>query len=203
LYILRHENAEAERDMLYVIFWPQATTWNDDAESAVRQNRVTFMRYEALRFGALQNSYVRRYLTQICHQTMALVAPEHARRIVWGLEDEQDQESDDNDDSDRMGVYEVAKTKEQDEGVDSKAGFVVGFLGRILYLALIRAAQYHYGPDQPTHRTASSVDPSWLRSFLVYGNCAVGFVTVSYTAPFKHTRTLSEAKQGIQLDDYM
>jgi hypothetical protein len=127
LYILRHENAEAERDILYVIFWPQATTWNDDAESAVRQNRVTFMRYEALDFGALHNSYVRRYLTQICHQTMALVAPEHARRIVWGLEDEQDQESDDDDDDDRMGVYEVAKTKEQDEGVDSKAGFVVGF----------------------------------------------------------------------------
>jgi hypothetical protein len=117
--------------MLYVIFWPQATTWNDDAESAVRQNRVTFMRYEDSHFGTSQKSHVRRYLTQICHQTMALVAPEHARQIVWRPEDEQDRESDDDDDSDRMGVYVVAKTKEQDEGVDSKSGFVVGFRSRI------------------------------------------------------------------------
>ncbi|KAK0217804.1 hypothetical protein IW262DRAFT_1093615 [Armillaria fumosa] len=31
-------------ERLFVIYWPEDTTWNDDAISAVKRNRVTFMR---------------------------------------------------------------------------------------------------------------------------------------------------------------
>ena len=29
---------------LYVIYWPEETTWDDNAVSSVKRNRVTFMR---------------------------------------------------------------------------------------------------------------------------------------------------------------
>jgi hypothetical protein len=39
LYILR------DAEQIFVIYWPEPSTWNDDAVSSVRRNRVTFMRY--------------------------------------------------------------------------------------------------------------------------------------------------------------
>jgi hypothetical protein len=30
----------------YVLYWPEDTTWNDQAVSTVQRNRVTFMRYD-------------------------------------------------------------------------------------------------------------------------------------------------------------
>jgi hypothetical protein len=59
---------------------------------------------------------------------MALVDANHASRIVWGAGDEAEimnTDGEDDDDSDRMFSFEVAKTKEQDEGVDSRPGFTV------------------------------------------------------------------------------
>lgn len=32
--------------VIYVIYWPQDTTWDDCAISSVARNRVTFMRYD-------------------------------------------------------------------------------------------------------------------------------------------------------------
>ena len=43
LYIVRSFNGTAD-EQLYVLYWPQDTTWNDSALSSVRRNRVTFMR---------------------------------------------------------------------------------------------------------------------------------------------------------------
>ena len=40
LYMLRMEAQE----VIYVIYWPEDSTWNDDASLAVQKNRVTFMR---------------------------------------------------------------------------------------------------------------------------------------------------------------
>jgi hypothetical protein len=56
---------------------------------------------------------------------MAMIAPEHASQIVWKTENEPDDTEMDEDDSDRMFSFEVAKTKEQDEGVIAKTGFNV------------------------------------------------------------------------------
>jgi hypothetical protein len=44
LYLLRSLDITGELGKLYVLYWPQSSTWNDNAESSVRRNRVTFMR---------------------------------------------------------------------------------------------------------------------------------------------------------------
>lgn len=47
LYFLRSPT----HSVIYVIYWPQDTTWDDTAISSVVRNRVTFMR-----FGLLHNT---------------------------------------------------------------------------------------------------------------------------------------------------
>jgi hypothetical protein len=32
----------------YLIYWPEYTTWDDDATSTIKRNRVTFMRYPCI-----------------------------------------------------------------------------------------------------------------------------------------------------------
>lgn len=36
----------------YVIYWPEPSTWDDDALDGVRRNRVTFMRFELFGYDA-------------------------------------------------------------------------------------------------------------------------------------------------------
>jgi hypothetical protein len=128
LYILRYPGGQSKQEMLYVIYWPQKTTWNDDAESSIRRNRVTFMRCRfQVHMHCITTLIHDRYLTKISHQAMALAAPEHASRIIWKSEDDVDDMNvdDDEDEADRMFSFEVSKTKEQDENVTAKSGFVV------------------------------------------------------------------------------
>lgn len=44
LYVVRSFVSTAE-EQAYVLYWPEDTTWNDQAASTVQRNRVTFMRY--------------------------------------------------------------------------------------------------------------------------------------------------------------
>jgi hypothetical protein len=44
LYLVRSVNAAATGEQLFAVYWPEDTTWNDDAMSSVRRNRITFMR---------------------------------------------------------------------------------------------------------------------------------------------------------------
>lgn len=44
LYLVRSFSMTTTDEQLYVVYWPEDTTWDDDAVSAVRRNRVTFMR---------------------------------------------------------------------------------------------------------------------------------------------------------------
>ncbi|KAF8518309.1 hypothetical protein JB92DRAFT_3113054 [Gautieria morchelliformis] len=71
LYIfeaLSEADADADADAakhFYVVYWPEDTTWDDDAMPSVTNNRVTFIRY----------------LTKIADQILALVSSEHAREL--------------------------------------------------------------------------------------------------------------------------
>ncbi|KAJ6620561.1 hypothetical protein B0H10DRAFT_2188402 [Mycena sp. CBHHK59/15] len=107
LYVLRSPEPVVPEE-IFVIYWPEATTWNDDAISSVRRNRVTFMRY----------------LTKITDQVTCLISPEHARAIVWNDEAE-DIPMDIDEESDRLFTFEVAKTNEQDENVVVRPGFTM------------------------------------------------------------------------------
>jgi hypothetical protein len=44
LYIVRSPVKNGV-DQLFVIYWPEDTTWNDNAATSVCRNRVTFMRF--------------------------------------------------------------------------------------------------------------------------------------------------------------
>lgn len=119
--------------MDYVIFWPQDTTWDDDAISSVARNRVTFMRlvfYLQIDANSTHLLIDIRYLTKIADQIVALVADDHVNGIVWtgeaapepGLESDDD---DDDDDVDRLFTFEVKKTREEEENVITQPGFEV------------------------------------------------------------------------------
>jgi hypothetical protein len=45
LYVVRSFVSTAE-ERAYILYWPEDTTWNDQAVSTVQRNRVTFMRYD-------------------------------------------------------------------------------------------------------------------------------------------------------------
>jgi hypothetical protein len=45
LYAVRSSVPTAEV-LVYILYWPEDTTWNDQAVSSVQRNRVMFMRYE-------------------------------------------------------------------------------------------------------------------------------------------------------------
>ncbi|KAJ7180916.1 hypothetical protein C8R46DRAFT_595271 [Mycena filopes] len=109
LYVLRGSNAPPTGcEQIFVVYWPEPTTWNDDAISSVRRNRVTFMRY----------------LTKIADQVACLISPEHARAIVWN-EEAQELPMDLDEGADRLFTFEVAKTNEQDEDVSARPGFTM------------------------------------------------------------------------------
>ncbi|KAG8901723.1 hypothetical protein FRC00_005050 [Tulasnella sp. 408] len=110
----------------YVIYWPEETTWNDDATGSVRKNRVTFMRY----------------LTSLTDQIHALISPEHEAKLVFKDTDQGDDSDEDgfgmswNDYEvanvdDRLFKFEVAKTNEQAEAVNIRPGFTVRALARL------------------------------------------------------------------------
>ncbi|KAG8690824.1 hypothetical protein FRC11_008865, partial [Ceratobasidium sp. 423] len=66
LYLALHpdHNYLGPSKFAYIIYWPEDTTWDDQAaSSSVRRNRVTFMRY----------------LTKLADQTISLVSPSQAR----------------------------------------------------------------------------------------------------------------------------
>jgi hypothetical protein len=45
LYVLATGQVDPTQERHYVIYWPEDSTWNDSAASAVCRNRVTFMRW--------------------------------------------------------------------------------------------------------------------------------------------------------------
>lgn len=66
-----------------------------------------------------------RYLVKMCDQVTVLISPEHAEAMVWGDSDNNEDDSDLDDESDRLFTFEVAKTKEQEENVSMRPGFQV------------------------------------------------------------------------------
>ncbi|KAF7982845.1 hypothetical protein HWV62_25812 [Athelia sp. TMB] len=147
LYIVR---PLAKGEALYVVYWPEATTWNDSAVSATRRNHVTFMRY----------------LTKICDQTMALISPEHAKTLVWKEEEDDVMDLDrENEQSDRLFSFEVAKTSEQEESVTIRTGF-----------QMMSRNIDSYAPQN------SAFSSDQLRPRLLMGETVQGYMTFRYRA---------------------
>jgi hypothetical protein len=65
-----------------------------------------------------------RYLTKICDQVIVFISREHAETMVWDGKYDADLDADD-EESDRMYTFEVAKTMDQQENVSTRPGFRV------------------------------------------------------------------------------
>lgn len=84
----------------------------------------------------------------MCDQDVALISPEHAESIVWNEHNSDDELSEsDQDESDRMFSFEVAKTNEQEESVSVRKGFKVRIYNRnsCFWLSLIAPLTVHNG----------------------------------------------------------
>lgn len=66
-----------------------------------------------------------RYLTKITDQVIAFISEDDARTIVWRRDGDEVSMDADNEETDRLFTYEVAKTHEQEENVVSRTGFQV------------------------------------------------------------------------------
>ena len=48
LYIVTTPEQSGGSHQIFVLYWPEQTTWDDSAASSVRRNRITFMRFVAI-----------------------------------------------------------------------------------------------------------------------------------------------------------
>ncbi|KAF8967726.1 hypothetical protein BDZ97DRAFT_507114 [Flammula alnicola] len=119
LYIARPQHMQGSTaSEIFIVYWPEKETWDDNAPSPVRRNRVTFMRY----------------LNKIADQILCLLSDEVSKSIVWDdCNDLQDPAADVEDDQiDRLFSFEVAKTLEQEENVTIRPGFNLSLRGDFL-----------------------------------------------------------------------
>ncbi|KAF8548147.1 hypothetical protein OG21DRAFT_1607071, partial [Imleria badia] len=152
LYIITIPEQTGEAHQIFVLYWPEQTTWDDFATSSVRRNRIMFMRY----------------LTKICDQVVALISSDHAQTILWSEEDGEDEDmvEVDYDESDRMYAFEVAETNEQEETVSVRKGF------KATSPAIVR-------PEAPGENPGQMKSPP-IAPFLLFGETAQGLMTVEY-----------------------
>ncbi|KAI6027003.1 hypothetical protein EDC04DRAFT_213271 [Pisolithus marmoratus] len=167
LYILRTTIDEPNgSEHIYVIHWPEQNTWDDSAPSQVRRNRVAFMRY----------------LTRMCDQIVALVSPDHARRMVWTELGEDDED----DEGDRIIKCVVQRTTEQEESVQVREGFKI--------------VSPHISQGEPSE----CGEQCSMKPFLLLGETAQGFMTVQHQ-PSRRAVELFEGRlfSEIQLQNYL
>ncbi|THH11646.1 hypothetical protein EW145_g511 [Phellinidium pouzarii] len=176
LYALTVEGDNVAERRLYIIFWPEDTTWDDNAVSTVRRNRITFMRY----------------LTQITEQIMVLISDVHGQALVW---EDPGSAGDDNasslafddieEETDRLFAFEVSKANEQEEKVQIRPGFK------------FKNPNIKEAPALGT----SLLDVTQLRTRLVAGDTKQGLMTVDYSPPQESRKDFVEtARNRMQLE---
>ncbi|KAH8114634.1 hypothetical protein DFH11DRAFT_1508479 [Phellopilus nigrolimitatus] len=156
LYVLTVQGSTPVERCLYVIFWPEDMTWDDNAISTVQRNRITFMRY----------------LTKITDQIIVLISDAHGRALVW--EDLSNTREDSSsaltfdkleEEVDRLFTFEVSKANEQEENVRMHPGF------EIKHPLLKEASVTEFSP----------VNESRLQTRLVVGDTKQGILTITCT----------------------
>lgn len=198
LYLLRSSDAGDDVEQLYVIYWPEDTTWNDNAGDSVRRNRITFMRYSQNEFWrCLSWILFFRYLSKISDQILCFISPEQAHTIVWNDRDElKDAAMDvDNEDSDRLFTFEVAKTNEQEENVTVRPGFRVRARRHfhLLGVSITFAFQISLpnlgvrSGDMPLDIPAEHFQPK-----LLFGETEQGFISMKYIPAFTEEQPLHQ-----------
>ncbi|KAG1720811.1 hypothetical protein EDB19DRAFT_1646869 [Suillus lakei] len=175
LYIVRAACEATPDQQLFLIYWPEDSTWDDSAPSSVKRNRVTFMRY----------------LMKMCDQVTAFISPEHARSIVWNDQEAEDAIMDldeDHDESSRLFTFEVAKTNEQEEAVKSRPGF--------------KATSKHITMPHPYQDGTVDAEPP--KPELLHGETTQGFMTVAFQPGRLNAEPMkNQSLTNIQLRNYL
>jgi len=128
LYLLRVSNLQP--GLVYIIFWPEEATWDDNAPGVVSRNRTTFMRYM---FYIIRNDYLThtpcRFLSKLCDQVVVLISDQHSEKLVFKNDTERVHvgvgEFDAGDHSRRYFHFEVQQTSQQEESATAGEGFKV------------------------------------------------------------------------------
>ena len=66
-----------------------------------------------------------RYLTKLCDQLVCLLSTGHSQAIVWGDRVDYAECDSENDESDGLFDFKLAKTNKQEENVVARQGFTV------------------------------------------------------------------------------
>ena len=129
-----------------------------------------------------------RYLTKLCDQLVCLLSAEHSQAIVWGagVDDLVDASLElENDDSDRLFNFKVAKRHEQEENVIARQGFQVQYLithaySLVLTSIIVRCklSSSRLVSERPPPKI--HIDPSVLTPRLLYGETTQGFMTAHF-----------------------
>ncbi|CCA69193.1 hypothetical protein PIIN_03093 [Serendipita indica DSM 11827] len=143
-----------EPDLYYLVFWPDDTTWDDDATGS--RNRVTFMRY----------------LTKLCDQLVCLISDEHSKKLVWQDDDAYGLEEDnldvaDKDLLDRLFTFSVKQMNDEEENAIPKEGFTLQ--DRIISV-----------PSKPPRGYPPAYDLDALQPQLVVGDLTQAIMSVEY-----------------------
>ncbi|KAG1725513.1 hypothetical protein EDB19DRAFT_1644008 [Suillus lakei] len=175
LYIVRAACEATPDQQLFLIYWPEDSTWDDSAPSSVKRNRVTFMRY----------------LMKMCDQVTTLISPEHARSIVWNDQEAEDTIMDLDEDHGgcgRLVTFEVAKTNEQVEAVKPRPGF--------------KATSQYITMPQPHQDGTVDVEPP--KPELLHGETTQGFMTVAFQPGRLNAKTMgNQSITHLQLGSYL
>jgi len=118
------------QSLAYIIFWPEETTWDDNASGVVSRNRTTFMQYI---FYIVRNYYLTRtpcrFLSKLCDQVVALISDQHDEKLVYKNDTErvhvEVDKFDADDDSGRLFHFKVQQTSQREESATASKGFKV------------------------------------------------------------------------------
>ncbi|KIM22917.1 hypothetical protein M408DRAFT_332686 [Serendipita vermifera MAFF 305830] len=151
LYLV--SSVDGEKELTFIIFWPEDGTWDDGAISSVSRNRVTFMRY----------------ITKLCDQIDCLVSDEHTGKLVW--KDELAQRSNPGKKysafKDRVFGYTVQRTSDEEDTVQADEGFL--FCHQAIKLL----------KEKPTN-FPSDLSPALLQSCLILGDINQAILQTRY-----------------------
>ncbi|KAG8834732.1 hypothetical protein FRC17_007456 [Serendipita sp. 399] len=169
---------KVDSDLFYVVFWPEETTWDDDAASSASRNRVTFMRY----------------LKKLCDQLVCLISEEHAQKLVWGDDDPVNDVHIDSDDiedediNDRLYAFSVEQTQSQEDSASAQEGF------SFQHDSISVSRPRNFPSDLPTKLLFPQV---------VVGEHAQGILHVEYNEGEQDIRPVNKVRTKKAMEDYL
>ncbi|KAJ7656305.1 hypothetical protein DFH06DRAFT_991968, partial [Mycena polygramma] len=184
LYLLRSFGLEPGKEQVFVVYWPEDTTWDDNASPFVSRNRETFMRY----------------ITKMCDQVTCLISEEHAQSIIWSDESEDAASNHDNNKPSRLYKFKVAKTNEQEETVTPRPGFKVTFWFKTTVLLINLQISAPVLASCHDEHQKNPIDPADLQPKFIGGESTQAFLTTNYVpAGQRYTPLVLDSYNPVQI----